>query len=349
MARLAATARLAGLAEAGLLPDALVRFGIRRMLAQRLRELAEPGVASPAARQAFLDACRAGPIALVPDLANEQHYEVPPTFFERVLGPHLKYSCCLWDTNGATLADAEDRMLAQSCARAEIRDGMSVLDLGCGWGSLSLYVAERFPACRVLAVSNSKPQREFILARAAHRGLANVTVVTADVNHFEAKERFDRVVSIEMFEHVRNHEALLARIAAWLAPDGRLFVHHFCHRDRAYPYEDAGPSDWMARHFFSGGMMPSEDWLLHFSRDLIAVDRWRVDGMHYARTSEAWLANLDAQRTPLRPIFAAAYGEREAQRWIQRWRLFFLACAELFAYRGGSEWFVTQQLLAPRP
>ena len=345
MTRLPELARLSGFAEAGLLPDGLVRFGIRRMLAERLRELA---VAPAAAQPAFLAACRRGPIALAPDLANEQHYEVPPAFFERVLGPQLKYSCCLWDPGVATLAEAEDRMLALCCERAGIRDGMAVLDLGCGWGSLSLHVAARFPACRVLGVSNSKPQREFILARAAQRGLANVAVVTADVNHFEAPQRFDRVVSIEMFEHVRNHEALLARIAGWLEPEGRLFVHHFCHRDQAYPYEDAGPSDWMARHFFSGGMMPSEGWLQHFERELVAVNRWRVGGIHYARTSEAWLANLDAQRAALRPIFAAAYGERDAQRWLQRWRLFFLACAELFAYRDGGEWFVTHQLLAPQ-
>ncbi len=348
MAHFTEVARLSGLAEAGLLPDALVRFGIRRMLALRLRELADPALSSAAAREAFLDACRRGPIALVPDLANAQHYEVPPAFFERVLGPQLKYSCCLWDANAATLADAEDRMLALTCERAELRDGMTVLDLGCGWGSLALYIAARFTACRVLAVSNSKPQREFILARAAERGLANVVVVTADVNHFEASQHFDRVVSIEMFEHVRNHEALLARIAGWLAPDGRLFVHHFCHREHAYPYEDAGPSDWMARHFFSGGMMPSENWLQHFQRDLVAVSRWRIDGMHYARTSEAWLANLDAQRTQLRSIFANTYGERDAQRWLQRWRLFFIACAELFAHRGGTEWFVTHQLFARR-
>ena len=345
MSGAAAVSRLAGLAEAGLLPDALVRFGIRRMLAERLREVA---ARSPAAQQAFLAACRQSVIALVPERANEQHYEVPPEFFERVLGPHLKYSCCLWDANVTTLAEAEDLMLAQSCERADVRDGMAVLDLGCGWGSFSLYVAARLPACRVLAVSNSKPQREFILARAAQRGLANVAVVTADVNDFETAERFDRVISIEMFEHVRNHEALLARIATWLAPDGRLFVHHFCHREHAYPYEDAGPSDWMARHFFSGGMMPSEGWLQHFERNLAQVNRWRVGGMHYARTSEAWLANLDAQRSRLRPLFAATYGERDAQRWIQRWRLFFLACAELFAHRGGGEWFVTQQLFAPR-
>jgi cyclopropane-fatty-acyl-phospholipid synthase len=334
------------LAEAGWIPDALVRFGIRRMLAERLRELEAGGPeAARAAKAAFVEASRKSPIALVPDLANAQHYEVPPAFYERVLGPRLKYSCGLWD-GATTLAASEERMLETTAERAEIEDGMSILDLGCGWGSFALFAAERFPRSRIVAVSNSAPQRRFITGRARERGLVGLTVTTADVNRFEAQGRFDRVVSVEMFEHVRNHERLLARIARWLAPDGRLFVHHFCHRTHAYPYEDRGPNDWMAREFFSGGMMPSADWLLHFPHDLAVLRRWSVSGEHYEKTSNAWLARLDADRDAVRALFAAAYGREDASRWVQRWRLFFLACAELFAYRGGSEWGVAHLLLA---
>ncbi|MDJ0868606.1 MAG: cyclopropane-fatty-acyl-phospholipid synthase family protein [Myxococcota bacterium] len=340
-------ARLAGLAERGLLPDALVRFGIRRMLAERLRQYGGDPEAVRAARLEFAEACRKSPIALVPEQANEQHYEVPASFFEHVLGPHLKYSCALWDGDSDSLGYAEARMLERTCERAGLADGMSVLDLGCGWGSLSLYAAERFPAAQIRAVSNSCSQRAWIEARAAARGLHNLRVTTADVNHFEPSERFDRVVSVEMFEHVRNHEALLARIAGWLAPGGRLLAHHFCHRQMAYPYETEGAGNWMGRHFFSGGMMPSEDWLSHFDFDLVVEAQWRVPGGHYARTSEAWLERLDARRDAVLPILASTYGS-DAGRWLQRWRLFFLGCAELFAAGGGSEWFVTHVRLAPR-
>lgn len=335
------------LAETGWIPDALVRVGIRRMLAERLRELEQHGPdAARAAKAAFVEECRKSPIALVPELANAQHYEVPPAFYERVLGPHLKYSCGLWD-GAATLAESELRMLETTAERAGLEDGMSILDLGCGWGSFALFAAERFPRSRVVAVSNSAPQRRFIVERARQRGLWGLSVTTADINAFEAQGRFDRVVSVEMFEHVRNHERLLARIARWLAPDGRLFVHHFCHRTHAYPYEDRGPNDWMAREFFSGGMMPSADWLRHFPHDLEVLRRWHVSGLHYARTCEAWLDRLDAQRDAVRALFADAYGREDAARWVQRWRLFFLACAELFAYRGGAEWGVEHLLLAP--
>jgi cyclopropane-fatty-acyl-phospholipid synthase len=337
------------LAEAGRIPDAALRWGIRRLLRQRLRGLPlHDPEASSAWQQAFREERRSGPIAPLPHLANAQHYEVSPAFFERVLGPRLKYSCALWSDGVHDLAAAEIAMLALSCERAEIADGMRVLDLGCGWGSLSLWIAERFPRCRVLAVSNSKAQREWILSRCARGGITNVEVVTADVNGFDPGERFDRVVSVEMFEHVRNHELLLARIAEWLEPRGKLFVHHFAHRACAYPFETGGDDDWMGRHFFSGGMMPADDLLLHCQRDLVVEDQWRVSGVHYQKTCEAWLANQDAQRGALRPVLAQIHGADAAHLWHVRWRLFFLACAELFGFRGGNEWWVTHVRMAKR-
>ena len=336
-------------AEAGRLPDPLLRLGIRRMVAGRRREIRDLGVEGAlAAKQAFLEEAAKGPIALSTDRANAQHYEVPPAFFEQVLGPRLKYSCALFGDERDTLALAEERMLALTCERTGLTDGMTVLDLGCGWGSLTLWIAEQLPGCRVLGVSNSKLQRESILRRAAERGLANVAVETADVNTFEPENGFDRVVSVEMFEHVRNHEALLARVAGWLAPEGRLFVHHFCHREAAYPYETEGAGNWMGRHFFTGGMMPSEDLLLRRQRDLEVEAQWRVSGRHYQRTSNAWLARLDANAESVLDTLAGTYGRDASGLWRQRWRLFFMACAELFGFAGGSEWFVTHVRMAPR-
>jgi cyclopropane-fatty-acyl-phospholipid synthase len=336
-----------GLAERGLVPDSLVRLGIRRMLRQRLREIAQPDVeAAREVQHAFLSELRRGPLALVPELANEQHYEVPPAFFEQVLGTRLKYSCGLWPAGVHDLDEAEERMLELTCRRAGIADGARVLDLGCGWGSLSLWIAERFRHCRVIAVSNSKSQREFILAQAAARGLTDVEVVTADVNCFAPDRRFDRVVSVEMFEHVRNHPLLLSRIASWLEPDGRLFVHHFAHREHAYPYEARDEDDWMARTFFSGGIMPSDDLLLRCQDDLVVERHWRVNGRHYQRTCEAWLARQDERREAVLAALGRAYGSAQAQLWFQRWRLFFLACSELFGYRDGQEWWVTHVRMA---
>jgi cyclopropane-fatty-acyl-phospholipid synthase len=338
-----------GLAEAGRLPDLLIRAGIRRLLRDRLTELAAPGCEQAQRdRETFLAEARRGPIALVPELANDQHYEVPADFYEHVLGPHRKYSSCLWPEGTLDLEDAEARMLDLTCRRAQIQDGMDVLDLGCGWGSLSLWIAETFPMCRVMAVSNSKSQREHILRACEDRGLANLEVRTADINDFDPERCFDRIVSVEMFEHVRNHELLLSRIAGWLRPDGRLFVHHFAHRTETYPYEDRGDDDWMARHFFSGGMMPSDDHLLRCQQDLVVDAHWRVSGVHYQETSEAWLRNLDAARGRVMPILAETYGAAESERWFQRWRLFFLACAELFGYRDGNEWWVTHLRFRPR-
>jgi len=337
------------LAETGLVPDLLLRQGIRRMLRARLRDVV-PGQCEAAleANRALREALRRGPLALRPDLANTQHYEVPPAFFERVLGRRLKYSCALFDDGVRDLDTAEERMLALTCERAALRDGQRVLDLGCGWGSLSLWLAERYPTARILAVSNSKLQREFVQARARRQGLANLEVVTADVNTFAPGCRFDRVVSIEMFEHVRNQELLLQRIASWLEPDGSLFVHHFAHRSALYLYETDGVGDWMARHFFSGGIMPSDDQLLHLQRDLSVERQWRVSGHHYQQTAEAWLARQDAQRDALLAILGQVQGPREARRSFQRWRLFFLACSELFGYRGGNEWWVTHVRMARR-
>jgi len=335
------------LAEAGLVPDPLLRWAIRRMLAERLGEVMAGDPEEQLARKReFLEAMRKTPVAVATEAANEQHYEVAPAFFEAVLGPWLKYSCGFWESADDDLARSEERMLALTATRAGVEDGMRVLDLGCGWGSFSLWVAEHHPGCRVLAVSNSAPQREHIERRCRERGLANVEVVTADVNDFEPAGLFDRVVSIEMFEHVRNHEPLMARIARWLAPGGRLFVHHFCHREAAYPYEDRGDGDWMARHFFTGGIMPSEDLLLRCRHPLVPEAQWRVPGTHYEKTSNAWLARMDARRDRVLPILAEVYGERDARRWLQRWRLFFLACAELFGYRGGTEWFVAHHRFA---
>lgn len=331
-----------GLAETGWVPDAWVRIGIRRLVSQRLREVTGRNVEETAATNAaFRAECCQGPIALVPDLANDQHYEVPAGFYQKTLGPHLKYSCALWDAGTRTLADAEERMLALTCERAQIEDGQTVLDLGCGWGSLSLFLADRYPNSRITSVSNSRSQREFILAQAAALGLDQIEVITADINDFEAPRRFDRVVSVEMFEHVRNHALLLERIAQWLEPGGKLFVHHFSHRLANYPYETQGENDWMGRHFFTGGMMPSDDMLLHYPEHMRVEDHWQVSGTHYQKTCEAWLANQDAHRRTLVPLLDSVYGAGNGRLWFQRWRMFFLACAELFGTAQGGEWIVS--------
>src|SRR5262245_32708959 len=330
------------LAERGWLPDPLIRAGIRRMLRARLTAEKARGRGAELA-----EALRHGPIAELVDLANAQHYEVPAEFFRAVLGPRRKYSCALFAHGRESLAVAEERMLAVTCERAELRDGMRVLDLGCGWGALSLFAAEHFPHAEIVAVSNSKSQREAILTECALRGVTNVEVRCADVNAFQPDGRFDRVISIEMFEHLRNWELALARIARWLGDGGKLFVHVFRHRELAYPFEVEGASDWLARHFFSGGIMPSQSLIRAFDRNLSVEAEWSISGTHCARTAEAWLANLDRERGALLAL-ERAHGPREAARAFQRWRMFFLACAELFAFASGSEWGVAQYRLVPR-
>lgn len=338
-----------GLVERGLVPAPLLRRGIRSLLKQRVDE--EEGRLADG-RDAWMDAwtqrMRDSSIALVPEKANEQHYEVPAAFYEQVLGPRRKYSSAYYATPDATLAEAEEAMLALTCERAELADGQRVLELGCGWGSLSLWMAERYPGSTFLCVSNSASQRAHIEGRASKRGLTNLTIVTRDMNEFEADGTFDRVVSVEMFEHMRNWERLLGRVAGWLAPDGKVFLHVFAHERFAYPFEVRDASDWMSRHFFSGGMMPSHDLLDHLDTPFEVARRWKVDGTHYARTSEDWLRNLEQRRDAVLPILRATYGREAAPRWFQRWRLFFLACAELFGWEGGREWFVSHQLLVPR-
>lgn len=337
-------------AEAGFVPDSLMRFGIRRLLTKRLRELARGCDIDQEARLRRLIAdASSGPIGLVPEQANRQHYEVPSEFFRLVLGRRLKYSCCFWPDGVATLDEAEEAALRVTCKRAGIEDGMRILELGCGWGSLSLWMAQNYPQSAVTAVSNSATQREFIDTRAAESGIHNLHVVTADMNHFSPGEQFDRIVSVEMFEHMRNHRELLRRVSGWLLPEGRLFVHVFCHRQFAYPFESNGPQDWMAEHFFTGGMMPSDSLLAHYDQHLRLTDQWRWNGTHYARTAGAWLDRMDAQIDRIRPILQRCYGPLDADTWIGRWRLFLMACAELFAFRGGDEWYVSHYLFERQP
>jgi cyclopropane-fatty-acyl-phospholipid synthase len=286
----------------------------------------------------------AGPIALVPDLANAQHYEVPAAFFEQVLGPHRKYSACWWGEGTGSLQQAEAQALEITCERAGLDDGQDILELGCGWGSLTLWMAERYPGARITAVSNSGSQRAFIEARAKEAGLANLRVITADMNELATEQRFDRVVSVEMFEHMRNWRLLFERVHDWLRPGGRFFMHIFCHRSTPYFFEDQGPTDWMSRYFFSGGLMPSDALPLRLQDDLVLVSRWRWNGRHYERTLNAWLATMDARRAAILPILAETYGQDQSELWWQRWRIFFMACAELFGYDKGQEWWISHYL-----
>ena len=335
--------------EHGYVPDGAVRYGIRRLLRQRLQVENRGSCEDQQTRlNTYMKLACQGPVALVPEKANEQHYELPAEFFSQVLGKHLKYSCCYWPAGTNSLDDAERLALQMTSVRADIQDGMDVLDLGCGWGSLSLWIAETFPNCRVTCVSNSAIQRRFIETRLQARGLSNVRVLTADMNDFEMNDRFDRVVSIEMFEHMRNHRELLRRIATWLKPDGKLLVHVFCHRHLTYAFETEGSQNWMGRHFFTGGIMPSDDLLLRYQDDLSVVQQWRWSGRHYEKTCRAWLANLDAHRDRIMPILSGTYGTVDAQKWLIRWRMFFMACGELFGFNGGDEWYVSHYLFQKR-
>ena len=338
---------LLGLAERGLLPDPLIRLGIRRLCRARLDQESRGGTEQESRRFAeCIEALRQSPVALHTEAANAQHYELPAAFFQLCLGRRLKYSSGYFPPGVESLDQAEEAMLALYDARAELADGQDILELGCGWGSLTLWMAERYPRSRITAVSNSRSQGSYIQARCAERGLQNVRVISADVNALAfGAEEFDRCVSIEMFEHMRNYETLLARIAGWLKPDGRLFVHIFAHRTLMYPFETSGEDNWLGRHFFTGGLMPAADTLLWFQRDLSLEERWILSGRHYERTANAWLANQDRQSEAALRVLRAAYGPELAALWLQRWRMFWMACAELFGYDGGRQWLVAHYRL----
>ncbi len=327
--------------ESGLVPDTVIRAGIRRLLESKRKEIYSGDVEFAAnALNRFVDMMNAAPIALVPDRANEQHYEVPAAFFAHVMGDQMKYSCCYWPNDVKNLSEAEAAALDTTVSRAGVEDGMKILDLGCGWGSLSLWIAERFPNASITSVSNSNSQRDFIVYQARQRSLDNVEVIVSDMNDFSTEKRFDRVLSIEMFEHMRNYGELFRRINEWLKPDGRFFMHIFCHRTTPYEFIDKGPTDWMSRHFFTGGIMPSADLPMRFAEHLIIEKRWHWNGRHYARTCNAWLDNMDSNEEQIMPVLADCYGTENASLWWQRWRIFFMACAELFDYDEGQEWYV---------
>ncbi len=332
-------------AERGHIPDPVLRRGIRLLLKRRLASLALGDCETLAdGENRFSDSMDKAVVAPLPEKANEQHYELPAEFFEQVLGTRRKYSCCLWGPDVDGLDSAEDAALATTCARAGIADDMDILELGCGWGSLTLWMAEHYPHSRITAVSNARSQGDYVRKQARNRGLENVRVVTRDMNDFDPGERFDRVVSVEMFEHMRNYRRLFGRIHDWLRPGGRFFMHIFCHRDASYEFEDAGANDWMSRYFFSGGIMPSDTLPLRFQDHLRLISHWRWNGRHYGQTAEAWLSNMDTRRENVWPLLEQAYGPEAAGIWWMRWRLFFMACAELFAYDGGQQWWVSHYL-----
>jgi cyclopropane-fatty-acyl-phospholipid synthase len=338
-----------GLTEKGLIPDAVIRRGIRSLLAARLREIAVDDTQAMAElEQRFIAAMKHSPIALRPEKANEQHYEIPPEFYQTVLGSRLKYSCGYWEEGSTSLDRSEAKALQITCEHAQLSDGMHILELGCGWGSLSLWMAQHYPSSLITAVSNSISQGAFIRRRARELGLDNIEIITADMNVFEIDETFDRVVSIEMFEHMRNYRLLYSRVSKWLKPGGRFFKHIFVHRSCPYVFEDREANDWMSRYFFSGGMMPSDNLPLFFQDDLKIEQRWRWDGRHYEKTCNAWLEKMDANKDEIWPLFQTTYGEDFASLWWQRWRMFFMACAELFSCDDGQQWWVGHYLFSKR-
>ena len=335
--------------EQGLVPDKVIRHGIRRLLNNRLDQLHSTDCEHSARLKLdFIKEMDSSPVALLPEKANEQHYEVPAGFFLKVLGQQNKYSCCHWNNSTTNLDTAESNALAVTCRRAGLQDGMKILELGCGWGSLTLWMARLFPNSQITAVSNSASQHDYIMQQAQEQHIDNLKVITCDMNDFSTDERYDRIVSIEMFEHMRNYRLLFKRVSDWLEPQGKFFMHIFCHRGAPYAFVEKSPADWMSRHFFSGGIMPSDELPLHFQDHLQIERQWRWDGNHYAKTANAWLENMDASKDEIWPILEETYGEHATQQWWMRWRMFFMACAELFAYDNGQQWYVCHYLFEKR-
>lgn len=333
---------LSRIADQSWLPDILIRLAIRRIIQLRI---AEENHRRAEEKAKFVHRMRQSPVALFAGQANRQHYEVPAAFFEQVLGPHLKYSCSLWNEGVKELEMAEGDMLAMTAKRTDLVNGQRILELGCGWGSLTLFMADAFPDSHITAVSNSASQGRFIEMRCRQRGIRNVQVITANMNDFSIDQRFDRIVSVEMFEHMRNWPALLERIESWLADRGRVFIHIFSHRHFAYAYETEGSSNWMGRTFFTGGIMPSDDLIYRFQDHLSVEKHWHINGLHYHKTAEAWLANMDSRKEKILPVLAKIYGGPKAKMWFQRWRIFFMACSELWRTGGGNEWIVSHYRL----
>ncbi len=337
------------LAEKGILSDGLIRLGIRRLNRKRLRGQTRGGIEShQLAMKKFIKAMKKAPIAITTEKPNRQHYELPPFFFSRILGKHMKYSCNFWKPGVDSLDQAESDMLALISRRAQLEDGMKILELGCGWGALTVWMAAHYPRSQIVAISNSSFQKKFIQKRCTERGINNVDVITQDMNDFSTVNRFHRVVSVEMFEHMRNWETLLQRINSWLTTDGKVFIHIFTHKQFAYVFESEENDNWMGRFFFTGGMIPSDHLLLYFQNDLILENHWRVNGKHYQKTATAWLKNLDTNRKEIMPVMEDVYGSADAFQWFQRWRIFFMACEELWGFKNGEEWLVSHYRLKKR-
>ncbi|PKA63343.1 (S)-coclaurine N-methyltransferase [Apostasia shenzhenica] len=337
--------------ERNLLPDAVVRRLTRLLLASRLRLGYLPSAhlqLSDLLRfkncKGFAQTLEEMPIAVETDMAKSQHYELPTSFFKLVLGRNLKYSCCYFEGNSSTLEEAEVSMLELYCERSQVEDGQTILDLGCGWGSLSLYLAKKYKNCKITAMCNSKTQKAYIDEQCREFELLNVNIVVADISEYEMEASFDRIISIEMFEHMKNYKELLKKISKWMKPDSLLFVHYFCHKTFAYHFEDKNDDDWISRNFFSGGTMLSANLLLYFQDDVSVVNHWLINGTHYSRTSEEWRKRMDRQSKAIRPIMESTYGKDSATKWTAYWRTFFISVAELFGYNNGEEWMVTNYL-----